>query len=179
MVWKRRSTAAGLQLAELVGVDWELPSSIGLTRRSRKPRRSSGAPWHGSGWLQSTATGTAGARVSVTARNLGEEEELRLLGLIHCGGATFIDHGGRRPSSGASTKRRRIGRLQKLHRAASQLEVEDDRNGMVAWAGFDRGLGVGPAQLGFGLVAVARFLSLLYFFLFLFSIFISNSDLLI
>jgi hypothetical protein len=36
MVWKRRSTAAGLQHAELVGVDWELPSSIDLTRRSRK-----------------------------------------------------------------------------------------------------------------------------------------------
>jgi hypothetical protein len=34
----------------------------------------------------------ARARVSVTARNLGEEEELRLLGLIHCDGATFIDH---------------------------------------------------------------------------------------
>jgi hypothetical protein len=50
---------------------------------------------------------------------------------------------------------------------------------MVAWAGFDRGLGVGLAQLGFGLVAVARFPSLLHFFLFLFSIFISNSDLLI
>jgi hypothetical protein len=31
MVRRRRSTAAGLRHPELVGVDWELPTSIGLT----------------------------------------------------------------------------------------------------------------------------------------------------
>jgi hypothetical protein len=36
-VRKRRSVAAGLRHAELVGVDWELFSSIGLMRRQRKP----------------------------------------------------------------------------------------------------------------------------------------------
>jgi hypothetical protein len=39
-VRKKRSAAAGLWHAELIGVDWELFSSIGLTRRHRKPRRS-------------------------------------------------------------------------------------------------------------------------------------------
>jgi hypothetical protein len=68
----------------------------------------------------------AGARVSVTARNLGEEEELRLLGLIHCGGTPFIDVRGRRPSSGASRKRWKIARQAELHRAACLLKVEDD-----------------------------------------------------
>jgi hypothetical protein len=31
MVRRRRSTVAGLQHAELVGVDWKRPASIGLT----------------------------------------------------------------------------------------------------------------------------------------------------
>jgi hypothetical protein len=47
MVWRRRSTAAGLQHAEPDGVDWELPSSIGLTWERRTPRRSFRAS-HGS-----------------------------------------------------------------------------------------------------------------------------------
>jgi hypothetical protein len=40
MVWRRRSAAAELQLAELVGDDWELPSSFSWTRRKRRPWRS-------------------------------------------------------------------------------------------------------------------------------------------
>jgi hypothetical protein len=36
-VRKRRLTAAGLRYTELVGIDWEISSSIGLTRRQRKP----------------------------------------------------------------------------------------------------------------------------------------------
>jgi hypothetical protein len=126
MVWRRRSTAAGLQQAELVGVDWELPSSIHLTRRSRNPWRSFGETRTASRWPLATARGSAGARVSVSAKKLGEEEEIAVLRLIHGGGSGFIDVQGRRLSSGASTRRRRIGRLAALHRAAFQLEVEDD-----------------------------------------------------
>jgi hypothetical protein len=77
MVWRRRSTAAGLQHAELIGVDWELPSSIELTRRSRNPRRSFKASHGGSGCPLATARVSAGARVSIPARELGEEEERR------------------------------------------------------------------------------------------------------
>jgi hypothetical protein len=55
MVWRRRSTAAGLQHAELVGVDWELPSSIDLTRRSRNPRQSFRASHGGLGCPLATA----------------------------------------------------------------------------------------------------------------------------
>jgi hypothetical protein len=74
MVWKRRSTAAGLQLAELVGVDWELPSSFSLTRRRRNSLRSSGDTRTASRWSLATARSSAGARVSVPAKKLGEEE---------------------------------------------------------------------------------------------------------
>jgi hypothetical protein len=85
---------------------------------------------------------SAGARFSVPARELGDEEGIETLGLIHGGGSGFIDDGGRRPSSRASRRRRRIGCLQELHRAASQLEVEDDRKDKLGWTA---GLGVGPA----------------------------------
>jgi hypothetical protein len=42
------------------------------------------------------------------------------------GRQSFIGCGGRRRPSGASTRRRRIGRLAALHRAACWLEVEDE-----------------------------------------------------
>jgi hypothetical protein len=45
------------------------------------------------------ARGSARARVSVPARELGEEEGIETLGLIHGGGSGFIDDRGRRPSS--------------------------------------------------------------------------------
>jgi hypothetical protein len=77
MVWRRRLTVVGLQHAELVGVDWELPSSFGLTRRRRNSLRSSGDTRTASRWSLATARGSAGARVSVPARELGEEEERR------------------------------------------------------------------------------------------------------
>jgi hypothetical protein len=35
MVWRRRSTAAGLQRAELVGVDWRLPCLPGLVEEDK------------------------------------------------------------------------------------------------------------------------------------------------
>jgi hypothetical protein len=68
----------------------------------------------------------AGARVSVPARNLGKGEELGLLGLIHSGGTPFIDDRGRRPSSRASKRRRRIEHSPVLHRAVCRPEEEDD-----------------------------------------------------
>jgi hypothetical protein len=49
-----------------------------------------------------------------------------VLGLIHIGGTPFIDIRGRRRSSGPSRKRRWIGRLPVLHRAAYLLGEEDD-----------------------------------------------------
>jgi hypothetical protein len=55
MVWRRRSVAAELQLAELVGVDWELPNSFSLTRRRRTPWRSFRASRGGSGCSLATA----------------------------------------------------------------------------------------------------------------------------
>jgi hypothetical protein len=69
-VRKRRSAAIGLRHAELIGVDWELPSSFGLTRRRRKPRRSFGAARRGLGMLIPARTEFAGARVC------GDEEEV-------------------------------------------------------------------------------------------------------
>jgi hypothetical protein len=71
MVENRRSTATGLRYAELVGVDWELPSSIGLTRRRRKPWQSFGATHRSAGTLVPASSKLAGARVLVT-RNLRE-----------------------------------------------------------------------------------------------------------
>jgi hypothetical protein len=106
MVWRRRSAAAGLQLAELVGDDWELPRSFGLTRRSSNPWRSFGDTRTASRWPLATARCLAGARVSVPAKKLGEGKEIAVLGLIHGGGSGFIDVQGRRLSSGASTRRR-------------------------------------------------------------------------
>jgi hypothetical protein len=51
----------------------------------------------------------AGARVSVPARKLREEEGIAVLGLIHGGGSLFIDVQGRRLSSDASIRRRGSG----------------------------------------------------------------------
>jgi hypothetical protein len=118
MVRRRRSTAVGLRHPELVGVDWELPISFGLMRRGRKPWRSFGDTQTDSRWPLATVRVSAGARVTVTPRNIGEEE-LGFLELIHSGGSDFIDDGGRRPSSCASNRRRWIGCLAELHRAAS------------------------------------------------------------
>jgi hypothetical protein len=98
-VGRGRSSASSHRDAELAGVDWELPSSFGLTRRRRKPWRSFGATRRRSGWSLATVRGSAGARVSVPARELGEGEGIEMLGLIHGGGSGFIDDGGRRPSS--------------------------------------------------------------------------------
>jgi hypothetical protein len=92
MVWRRRSAAAGLQLAELVGDDWELPSSFSLTRRRRRPWRSFGDSQTDSRWSLATARVSARARVSVPAKKPGGRRRAEVLGLIHCGGATFIDH---------------------------------------------------------------------------------------
>jgi hypothetical protein len=66
------------------------------------------------------------ARVSVTCRELGKEEELQLLELIHCGGPSFIDLGERRHSSRPSERRPWIGCLPELHRAACRREDDDD-----------------------------------------------------
>jgi hypothetical protein len=166
MVWRRRSTAAGLRHPELVVVDWELPSSFGLTRRRRKPWRSFGDTRTDSRWPLATARVLAGARVSVTARNIGGRRRNRLLGLIHGGGSLFIDVQRRRRSSSTSRKRRQIGRLQELHRAASQLEVEDDRRGTLGWTA---GLGVGPAWTS-ARWAAARLVFPSFFLLLFFSI---------
>jgi hypothetical protein len=137
------------------------------------PIRSSEATQRRSGWSLATARGSAGARVSVPARKLREGEGIEILGLIHGGGSDFIDDGGWRPSSRASRRRRRIGCLQELHRAASQLEVEDDRRGKLGWTA---GLGAGPAWAS-AWWAAARFLPPIYFFLFPFSIFYFYSGL--
>jgi hypothetical protein len=71
MVGNRRLTATGLRYAELIGVDWELPTSIGLTRRRTKPWRNFGAIRRSAGTLVLASSKLAGARVSVT-RNLRE-----------------------------------------------------------------------------------------------------------
>jgi hypothetical protein len=144
MVRRRRSMSAGLQHAELVGVDWELPSSIGLTRRRRKPWQSSGTTRRRSGWSLAMARGLAGARVLVPVRKLEEEEGIEILGLIHGGGSLFIDALGRRLSSSTSRRRRRIGRCPALHRAVCLLEVEDD-DGSKRYRGWAAELGIGPA----------------------------------
>jgi hypothetical protein len=96
---------------------------------------------------------------------------VEVLGLIHCGGATFIDHWVRRPSSGASTRRRRIGRLAALHRAAScprKKKVESVFGlgcGAVVLGRLDGLRRLGCGHVGF-LSFLFLFLSFLFFVLF-------------
>jgi hypothetical protein len=68
----------------------------------------------------------AGARVCSDDEKSYGEEEVRDLGFIPAVENVFIAVPGRRLSSSASRRRRLIGRCPVLHRAASQLEVEDD-----------------------------------------------------
>jgi hypothetical protein len=77
MVRSRRSTATGLRYAELVGVDWKLPSSISLTGRTRGSWRSFDAARRGLGMPAVAALEFAGARVSVTSRDEREREKER------------------------------------------------------------------------------------------------------
>jgi hypothetical protein len=92
----------------------------------------------------------ARARVLVPARKLRKGEELGLLGLIHSGGTPFIDDRGRRPSSRASERRRRIGRSPVLHRAACRPEEEDDSKRYLGWAAE---LGCWAGLMGYGQVS--------------------------
>jgi hypothetical protein len=92
MVENRRSTATGLRNTELIGVDWELSSSIGLTRRTRGPWRSFEATRRGLGMHAAAALELAGARVSVTDSESFREDELRNLGFIPGGGTPFYRH---------------------------------------------------------------------------------------
>jgi hypothetical protein len=92
MVENRRSTSTGLRNTELVGVDWELSSSIGMTRRTRGPWRSFEAARRGLGMPAAAALELSGARVSVTNSESFGEDELRNLGFIPDGGTPFYRH---------------------------------------------------------------------------------------
>jgi hypothetical protein len=118
----------------------------------------------------------AGARVSVPARKLGEEERIAVLGLIHDGGSLFIDVQGRRLSSSTSRRRWRIGRCPALHRAVCLLEVEDDRRGKLAGLrGWVLGrLGLRPDGLRPGKCFPLFFSSDSFLFIYLFSVLNSN-----
>jgi hypothetical protein len=182
MVRRRRSTTAGLQHAELVGDDWELPSSIDLTRRSRNPRRSFGNTRTASRWPLATARGLAGARVSVPTTKLREEEGIAVLGLIHGGGSLFIDVQGRRLSSDASIRRRGSG----ICRSSTELlpgermtttfprYFERSGTGLIS-GGLARWAGSGGLRPGFP----PSYIFFSFFSLLSNSILIFNSDLLI
>jgi hypothetical protein len=106
--------------AELAGADWGLSSSIRLTRCTRESWRSFRAAYRGLGMPAAAGLEITGTRVSVSCKETRGKGGTRAPRLIRSGGTLFITvGGGRRLPSWASTRRRRIGRLAALHRAAS------------------------------------------------------------
>jgi hypothetical protein len=86
--------------------------------------------------LESVKPKLAGVRVSGSARNRERKREECGPRVSLAAASLLIGPGGRRPSSHASIRRRWIGRSPVLHRAACQLEEDDDlstRNGMPGW----------------------------------------------
>jgi hypothetical protein len=136
-------------------------------------RPSSRCTRHGLGRLVAVAHKITGARVSVGDEKIHGKEELGFLELIHSGGSNYIDDGGRRPSSGTSTRRRRIGRLAVLHGAASVLRLKTIET--VSWAGL-RSWGAGPAWWATArwVLSPIFFCSVSFLFCFIFYFQISN-----
>jgi hypothetical protein len=123
----------------------------------------------------------AGEVLSVCIKN--REKDGGIEAKLGFGGGAEASYrlGGSAASSGASSSQRWILCLEELHRAAWKLGEDDDRRGI--WAGLVLGCWAGLmdfGQVGCGQVSALPFFCFFSFlFIFLFSIFISNSNLLI
>jgi hypothetical protein len=93
-VGRERSSASSHRDAKLIGIDWELPVSIGLTRRRRKPWRSFRATRRSSGTSVPASSKLAGARVSVMSNKSRGRKRSKRLGSSCGGGLPFINIGG-------------------------------------------------------------------------------------
>jgi hypothetical protein len=88
-VGHKRSMGTNHRGAELIGVDWELSSSIGLTGSTRGPRQSFETARRDLGMPTTAALELAGARVSVARRTQTVWGRLGNLGFVSGGGTPF------------------------------------------------------------------------------------------